>query len=178
MGRGIAWISIALVALMIPTIGAVGTVSAVSLPNDRPVADLEGQPIVVSEISDWFCHDLDYPQIHCFRTAASLDRALSVQRNAAALGVAGALAALPYVVVYRDSSLQGAYFAISQSYDNLSSIGWNDAVSSFRAVNGLYGHFATDALNAGRLYPTFCCNLQVPYVGDSWNDQFSSVYPW
>jgi hypothetical protein len=50
-------------------------------------------------------------------------------------------------------------------------------ISSFKGLNGLSGHFATDAYNNGRLYP-FCCNAWVTYVGDSWNDQFSSVYPW
>ena len=86
--------------------------------------------------------------------------------------------ALVYVIAYRDAGYLGPSIAISRDYDDLRTIGWNDVISSFKAVNGLSGHFATDARNGGRLYPSFCCNVQVTYVGDTWNDQFSSVYPW
>lgn len=178
MGHAFARLSIALVALVVATGAVSGAVSAAD-PASGPVrADLEGQPIAVREIPDWFCHDLDFPQIRCYRTAARLERALAVGMTAAPMGEAGILAAVPYVVVYRDASYANSFAALAQPYDNLGSIGWNDMISSFKALNGLTGHFATDALNNGRLYPTFCCNAQVPYVGDAWNDQFSSVYPW
>ncbi len=178
MGHAFARVSIALVALVVATGLAAGPASAAD-PAGGPIrADLDGRPIAVSEIPDWFCHDLDFPQIHCYRTAAQLEHVLGLRITAAPAGEAGTLAVIPYVVVYRDASLQGGYTGIAQPYDDLGSIGWNDTISSFKAVNGLSGHFATDARNGGRLYPGFCCNVQVTYVGDSWNDQFSSVYPW
>lgn len=178
MGRFFGRLSIALVALMVVTGAAAGGVLAGG-PHDKTiVADLDGRRISVSEIPNWFCHDLDFPQIHCYTTAAELESALNNAAPAGPDGVAGVLAAVPYVYVYGDAGLQGPNTAIAQAWDNLSWIGWNDKISSFKSINGLSGHFATDAYNNGRLYPGFCCNSFVTYVGDSWNDQFSSVYPW
>lgn len=178
MGHALARVSIALVALVVATGVALAPVSAADPAGGQITADLEGRPIAVSEIPDWFCHDLDFPQIHCYRTPAKLEHALDLRITAALAGEVGTRAVIPYVIVYRDATYAGPNTAIAQPYDDLGLIGWNDMISSFKAVNGLSGHFATDARNSGRLYPGFCCNVQVSYVGDAWNDQFSSVYPW
>jgi hypothetical protein len=177
MGRFFRRVSIALVALMVVTGAAAGGAVAKGPRDNTIVADLDGRRISVSEIPDWFCHDLDFPLIHCYTTAAQLDAALHDAASGLA-GLAAGAAGMPYVYVYGDAGTLGPAYAVSQAWDNLSSIGWNDKISSFKALNGLSGHFATDAYNSGRLYPTFCCNTVVTYVGDFWNDQFSSVYPW
>lgn len=176
MGRFFRRVSIALVALMVVTGAGAGGAVARGPRDDTIVADLDGRRISVDEIPNWYCHDLDYPLIHCYTTAAELEAALD--DAAGPEGLAGASAPVPYVYVYGDAGTLGPSTAISEPWDNLSWIGWNDKISSFKALNGLSGHFATDAYNSGRLYPTFCCNTVVTWVGDFWNDQFSSVYPW
>lgn len=123
MGHFVVRVSLALVMLVVASTLGAGAIAAADPASGPIVADLEGEPIPASDIPNWHCHDLEFPQ-----------------------------------------------------RDDLSSIGWNDMISSFKAMHGLSGHFATDALNGGRLFPTFCCNTQVPYVGDAWNDLFSSVY--
>jgi len=173
--RGIA-VSIALATL----IGGVVVAPPVSIaagtgPEPALSADLEGTPIAPTSVSSWYCHDLDYPRIHCFRTASAFAAAMSVRISPGRPGAA-ALSSTPYVIVYRDATYAGPFLSISQAYDNLASIGWNDMISSFKALNSLSGHFAVDASNGGSHY-AFCCNNQVPYVGDAWNDVFSSVYP-
>ena len=177
MGRFFRRLSIALAALTVVTGAAAGGALAKGPRDKTIVADLEGRRISVSEIPDWFCHDVDYPQIHCYTTAAELETALDAAA-ASIEGLTGVLAPLPYVYIYGDAGTLGPAYGVTQVWEDLSWIGWNDRISSFKSVNGGFGHFATDAYNNGRLYPGFCCNAVVTYVGDSWNDQFSSVYPW
>ncbi len=129
-------------------------------------ADLDGRVIAVSEIPDWYCHDLDYPRIHCFRSPAALKHALATRQSTDL--AASPAASATYLHVYVDANFSGGYTVISQAYDDLRTIGWNDRISSFRAVNGIAGHFATDIYNSGAYY-YFGPNQQTTYVGDAWN---------
>ena len=177
MGRFRRLISMGLIAGF--ALLAVGPARAAApVPLGATVApDLDGRPIAVSEISYWYCHDLDYPRIHCFRSPVDLTRVLTTRGTRPRTDAVGMSTALVYVIAYRDAGYLGPSIAISRDYDDLRTIGWNDVISSFKAVNGLYGHFAVDIYNGGRTYP-FCCNVSASYVGDAWNDQFSSVYSW
>ncbi len=63
---------------------------------------------------------------------------------------------------------------LSQDYAQLSSIGWNDQISSFQSVNAGAGTFHHDVQMTGLAYP-FCCGQIVDNVGSAHNDKFSSV---
>ena len=81
---------------------------------------------------------------------------------------------LPYVRIFDDATFEGASMYLSASYDNLSVIGWNDRISSYRSVNAGTGVFSEHAGGLG-IDTTFCCNVNVSYVGAAKNDTFSSV---
>lgn len=150
-----------IVGLMTPRAAAAGLVRA----------ELDGHAIPVSAIPDLYCHDLDYPVIRCFRSAEALESGTAQALGSAPLGAT----ALPFVAIYQDIELSGPYSLLAADYDNLSSIGWNDRISSFKSLNGYGGRFWTDAVHSGRLVG-FAPGAIVTYVGDAYNDSFSSVY--
>lgn len=156
------WVGLlVLIALLAPT--AVTAADGVS-------ADLDGAPIKATEAGEHFCHDLDYPILHCFSTAKELDAAFLGAR-ASADGVT----ATSYIVIYEDEAYRGAYAYLSQDYGNLGSIGWNDRITGFKVVNSGSGHFAEHIADGG-LHYSFCCNQQLSNIGQTWNDRISSVY--
>lgn len=152
-----------------PTLKA-ADVSAAEMPI---VADLEGVPIDASDAGRYFCHDFEYPLIHCFSSAPRLEEAL-------VNGTMAGTAVMPhaaghYVTVYSEPSYAGAYAHLSQDYDGLWAIGWNDRIRSFRVLNSASGTFHTDWYSGGRQYH-FCCNDAIPYLTDPYDASFSSVY--
>jgi hypothetical protein len=154
---------------------AVLMVAAASSPvagasPESVVADLEGRRIGTESIPDHFCHDRDYPQIHCFKTASKLEVALG-----AATRSASAVAAADYVVVFSSPTYAGSYFYVSQNYDALAVVGWNDRIRSYRGLNSGKGIFWTDWLMSGTSQ-AFCCNQTVPVLSSTFDHQFSSVY--
>jgi len=140
-------------------------------------AMLDGHRIDLQRVSDYHCHDLDYPVIRCYRSAEDLDRAIAdrVGRDPGSLSPQG-VTAVAYVRVYTDASYGGTSLLISTPYDHLGAVGWNDRISSFKTLTSAGGSFWQHDLHSGWAYP-FCCSSTVPYVGDAYNDQFSSVYP-
>jgi hypothetical protein len=156
---------------------------AASDPTIR--ADLEGRPIPAIQVGDWYCHDFEYPLIHCFRTAVELDAAVaslgyqplgpdtSTNKSVGTASPAGVLT-VNYVHVYVDASYVGnsAYFSVN--YSNLGLIGWNDKISSFVGLASATGQFFEDAGYNGFIFG-WCCNSAVSYVGNNSNDRFSSV---
>lgn len=152
---------------------AVLMVAASSVPvaaaSPQVVADLEGKPLKTSSIPDYYCHDRDFPLIHCYRTSAGLQSAL-----AAPAGLS-ALSSTDYVVVYSSPTYAGSYFYVSQDYDALAVVGWNDRIRSYRGVNGASGSFWTDWFESGT-GQLFCCNQTVPVLSATFDHQFSSVY--
>src|SRR5580765_1651770 len=52
--------------------GVVYGASQFPAPVREIVADLDGHPIKPELISSFYCHDFDYPRIHCSRSAADL----------------------------------------------------------------------------------------------------------
>lgn len=59
---------------------AVWTVSATTTATDPMalVAELDGRPIALGDVSRYFCHDRAYPVIRCFGTSLARDRDLEL----------------------------------------------------------------------------------------------------
>lgn len=136
--------------------------------------ELDGQPIPAVDVGRYACHDLDFPVIRCFRSPGELDAAMA-DRMAGLDGPDGA-AATSYVKVFPDRDLQGNPAVLSVPYDDLSVIGWNDRISSFQGVGGAGGTFFEHIYRGGDAYP-FSGYQIVTYVGDRYNDTFSSLLP-
>jgi hypothetical protein len=131
-------------------------------------ADLDGKPIALKDVGKWYCQDFEHPTIHCFTNPAALEADVS-----GALRVASATA-VTYVVVYDYTLYQGGYMYMSDDYQALSVIGWNDRISSISVRNSMSGKFWTDWFYTGTGY-YFCCNSQVSYLGN-FDNTFSSVF--
>jgi hypothetical protein len=128
-------------------------------------AYLDGRPLKLTEVADWYCDDFSYPVIQCYSEQKDL-----VARDAAVLSVT----AVDYVTIYDQPTYAGSFMQVSQDYSVLATIGWNDRVSSFKARNSLNGHFYTDWFYGGTSY-SFCCNQQAASLG-SFDNTFSSVH--
>jgi hypothetical protein len=141
-------------------------VAAASLSGPAELrADLDGRSIVLSDVGQHFCEDFTTPVIHCFSKAADLEASVA-PRLASATG--------NYVIIYDFTGYAGSYMYISQDYTVLATIGWNDRISSYVALNSNLGHFFTDWFYGGTQYG-FCCNQQVPALG-IYDNTFSSVH--
>ena len=139
-------------------------------PPEKVTATLDGRPIPVSEIAEHDCHDLDFPVIRCFTDASDRDASFSVLGSLSVAATAG----VTYVTVWDGGSFSGASISLSQDYDTLVVIGWNDKISSFKGRNSETGRFYVDWFRGGSSY-NFCCNQQVASLG-SLNNTFTSVY--
>ena len=152
--------------------------------DDAPqiIADLEGRVIASTEVGEYHCHDFDFPRIHCFTSSAELEAAVAAlgvdpgPQEPASMGSGDGLGILAtnYVRIFADASFGGSSAYLSANYSDLSSIGWNDRISSFYGLNSARGEFWEHKGYTGFVYG-FCCNQQVSYVGDAYNDKFSSV---
>jgi hypothetical protein len=149
-----------------------GIASARPLAEPTMYADLDGKPIALVEVGDHYCHDLDFPAIHCFANSKSLELHMGSVNNKA--GATAATSTGVYVTVYEYATYQGSYMHMSQNYTCLSCIGWNDRISSFAAKNSQSGNFYTDWFYGGTVYG-FCCNHELPSLG-GYDNTFSSVY--
>lgn len=140
-------------------------------------ADIEGQPIAVALIPDYYCHDRDFPRIHCFRTADVLEQARAALQPQGTGGPAPltASATTDYATIYALRGHAGSYTVLSQNYDALALIGWNDRIQSFTGLNGASGAFYTDWF-AGGYRLTFCCNAYVSSLSATFNNAISSAY--
>ena len=133
------------------------------------VATLDGHAIRLSQVSLYSCHDLEFPTIRCFSQPRDRNLSLSLEGE---LQVAAA--AVVYVTVYDLASFSGSSFSISQDYDSLAAIGWNDRISSFRGRNAETGKFATEWFDGGSKW-NFCCNQSTGNLS-TYSNTFSSVY--
>jgi len=142
------------------------------------LADLEGRPIPAVEVGRYHCEDVDFPRIHCYPSPAELERAVARRLAPSASGSGPLTTALAtsYVRVFVDLFFGGASAYLSVPYDDLGVIGWNDRISSFQGQAGSGGTFFEHIYGGGFAYP-FSAYQQVTYVGDPYNDRFSSVVP-
>jgi len=128
-------------------------------------AYLDGRPIPLKDVANYYCDDFSYPVIQCSVKPATTEARASSLLLAAATG--------DYVTIYEYTNFNGAYMNVSQDYTALVLIGWNDRVSSFKARNSGSGKFWTDWFNTGTGY-FFCCNQQMSSLG-TFDNTFSSV---
>ena len=135
-------------------------------------ADLDGLPINVADIPSHFCHDRAFPKVHCFGTARDLERALVASSSGLTVQAA---ASADYVVVYAGTTYNGAAMYLSQDYDTLAVIGWNDRIRSYKGLNSGRGVFYIDWFALGGSM-TFCCNVLDPSLPAAFDRQITSVY--
>ncbi|MEO5965173.1 MAG: hypothetical protein ABIR11_06885 [Candidatus Limnocylindrales bacterium] len=152
--------------------GMAGTVQANSGVDVVVQADLDGQPIMVSEVPGYFCQDRDFPAIHCFRTARALEGSIAARASGPSIMAA---ASSDYVIVYAGLSYSGTYMYVSQNYDTLFTVAWNDRIRSYRGLNGASGVFWTDWYATGDDL-TFCCNVLDPSLPATFDKAITSVY--
>jgi hypothetical protein len=145
------------------------SLAPIAAAGERLRADLEGTSIPLVDVGKHFCHDLDAPAIHCFADLAALDAAVASRTPMEV----GALA-VNYVRVFADRDYGGPAAYLSASYSNLGAIGWNDRISSYKVLIAGKGELREHIDYAG-LIDSFCCTQWVTYVGDPYNDKYSSV---
>jgi hypothetical protein len=139
------------------------------------VATLDGVPIPPTGAGQHFCHDFEFPTIRCYAKAEDLERALESSAADGGLKAATAYGSSDYVTVYSAAGYDGSYAHLSQSYDGLWVIGWNDRIRSFKARNSARGSFHTDWY-AGGSRLDFCCNTNTPQLSSTFSGTISSVY--
>ena len=162
--------AIAMVFGMLGTVLLSGTVSAAE-ESPRIRADLEGRPIKAGEIGSYYCHDFAFPEVHCFSTASELEAASTYGDGL----IASAVGHGDYVTIFADQGFVGPYMHVSQNYDTLFWIGWNDRISSFKARNSARGTFWSD-WNGEGIGTVFCCNQTVFALIAAVDNTFTSVY--
>lgn len=132
--------------------------------SEREVrAVLDGSVLSLPEVAAHHCHDLSFPVIRCFRSARSRD-----------LDVASMLDSTPYVTVFKDADHGGGSYTFGSAWSDLSTIGWNDIITSFKSLNGGRPRFYQ---HSGYGTPSWrwAAGAWVSYVRASANDTFSSL---
>ena len=145
-------------------------------PDAAADATLDGRAVSMEEAVTHHCHD-QYGSLRCFSDPDARDRSVAASsvgrvNNAAFEGQVAAVAA-GYVVVYEHITFGGASVVLSRDYADLSTIGWNDRVSSYKVYTTLTGYFYEHS-NYWGLRHSFCCFSQNNNVGGTYNDRFSS----
>ncbi|HTK46163.1 MAG TPA: hypothetical protein VL749_12530 [Patescibacteria group bacterium] len=161
--RGLA---IGLMALSSLTLAATAQPRPVLAADPEPQlsATLDGRPIPLEDVGKYNCDDFAYPEIRCWSTRVLADsRALAVTL----------LTSIDYVTIFDGTAFNGVLMNVSQDYAALSTIGWNDRVSSFKGRNSETGTFYADWFYSGTWY-AFCCNSQIGNLG-TFNNTFSSI---
>jgi hypothetical protein len=147
-------------------------------------AELDGRPLKLRDVAKYYCHDFDYPRITCSRNAKVTQRGVDrkvAEAEARAEVAAESFATLAmeegggqYATIYDGMTFSGSWMAVSQDYDALFWVGWNDRISSFRSRYYGAGSFYTDWYGNGSSW-RFCCNQYVSSLG-SYDNSFSAVY--
>jgi hypothetical protein len=133
------------------------------------LADLDGRPIPIADIASHKCHDFAFPRIHCFAAAIDLEAAVAAAQGDAVSALTD------YAVIYSGLGFSGAYMVVSQNYDVLAIVGWNDRIRSYRGVNSGLGAFWTDWYGGGS-HLDFCCNANAMTLTATFDQAISSVY--
>jgi hypothetical protein len=148
-------------------------------PDSKTYAVYAGRRMPLAEVRHNHCHDGKAPEIRCFASADQRDVDIHEiettggdPRKQAVEG--SAITGVYYVVFYEHADYGGASFMASVSYPNLGSIGWNDAVSSFKSLNGQRPKWWEHSDYGGSAWH-WASGAQVPNVGSAANDRFSSV---
>jgi len=116
------------------------------------------------------CHDFDYPILRCFTSPEALDR--DVVERVSNATTPSAVAATGYVTVWEHAGYAGARMTLSADQPWLSSIGWNDRISSFKSF-GASGRFFENSPTGGLVY-FYTGGSQVSLLSNTYNDKFSA----
>ena len=73
------------------------------------------------------------------------------------------------------TSYSGSSMYISQDYDTLALVGWNDRIRSFKGLDSGQGIFWTDWYATGSTL-SFCCNVNDPSLPTTFEAKITSVY--
>lgn len=144
---------------------------------DGLTAEYRGHEIALGEVASHHCHDLAYPVIQCFDSAAERDLDLILETVAdTTLRPLGPEPEpqMSYVTWFAAANYAGSSFTASQSYADLGVLSWNDSISSFKSLNGGRPKWWQATNYTGTSW-RWLAGAQVSYVGDPANDQFSSV---
>jgi hypothetical protein len=151
------------------TVAALGPSALTTQAHFASGAWLDGEPVSVRQAGQHHC--IAGVRLECYSSHTARDRALHAARENAASGASALTSG--YVIAYVDASFGGASIVLTQDYSDLSTIGWNDKISSYKVFTSLTGSFWT-AANYSGVRQTYCCFTNVSYVGNSVNDTFSS----
>ena len=158
-----------------------GVLSAVLLDgHDSPgrpcfsEATLDGRTISIDAAADLDCHDFEYPVIRCFTSIAALEFDVAVQLGRQRSRTSFAPASIGYVVVYEHVAYGGAVKVLALDVPWLSSLGWNDKISSFKSF-GASGAFHEHSPNGGFVY-SYGPSSRVASLSGMYNDKFSSFF--
>lgn len=143
---------------------------AMASNSGQPRASLQGASIPLREVGQHHCHNAKGLMISCFATSRARDRDLGRQRQA----IAANSMSVAYVTVYEHSYYGGASLTIFDPISHLGTLGWNDAISSFKSLNGQRPKWWPDTFYAGLPWQ-WAAGAWVSYVGNAANDRFSSV---
>lgn len=130
---------------------------------------LNGRPSSVAIATRHHCHDGVRETLECFTSTQERDASWRLASLAKTPMSSGG-----YVIAWVGASYTGSSVVLSQDYSNLGSIGWNDRISAYKVYTSLTGAFYEHS-NYWGLTQFFCCFSQVSYVGDAYNDKFSSI---
>ncbi|MDL2335439.1 MAG: peptidase inhibitor family I36 protein, partial [Chloroflexota bacterium] len=146
------------------------------VPADHPRAELDGHEISLPDVVGFHCNDLAAPLIRCFTSEAARDADIGQLAGSDALSFSAS--SVVYVLAYEAINYGGSSIALSQPETDLSSLGWNDVISSFKSTNGGHPRWWEAANYQGGSWQ-WGKSFWVAYVGDAANDRFSSVqnYP-
>ncbi len=133
--------------------------------DGRPRAALEGDLIPLSSVMSYHCHDADWPVISCFRSGSERDTDLTSARS---------LAATPYVTVFADADYGGGSLTATVSYADLGILGWSNAITSFKSLNGQHPKF-WEYVDYGLPAWQWTAGAWVANVGSGANDRFSAL---
>lgn len=147
-------------------------------------AALYGRSIPLRDVVDHHCHDLDALVYRCFDTEAERDADahafLDVDVTGAdtasldtELGPLGSLS-FTFALAYAAINYGGSSLLISNPTPDLSVLGWNNTISSFKSTNGGRPRWWSNANYSGSWWQ-WGTSVWVAYVGDAANDTFSSV---
>lgn len=166
-----------LLVVLVLVLGAVG----LALPSGigagsqaEPTATFNGRSIPLTDVSRYHCHDRDFPRIRCFLSLDELETDELTSQSATSPASSALLIA--FVRWFQDAGYGGSSFDAYFAYADLSTIGWNDRISSFQPRNGGHPVWWQDAGYGGVRWDWGTAS--VSNVGAGANDKFSSVQSW
>ncbi len=160
-------------------IGLIAVLATCAMPanasSPKVFVTLDGRPSTVAAATQFHCHDLDRSALRCFRSESERDRVVNDLLGLTAGGgaVPAGATSTGYVIAFAAITYAGNSVVLSQNYPNLGTIGWDNIISSYKVYTNLTGAFYQNA-NYGGLTQQYCCFVNHPYVGDAYNDIFSS----